>query len=394
MHDHATCCAAASRAGKALPAFATLALALAPALASAADTCPIPIDDVKAAIEAFSSKVASEDSGTGKDFSSAMSSHADKYFARWDDLNKAAGDATKFVTKGYDLAKFTGALPEDKVQTAMPPTVTLTMANAMDLAEAAADEDSTKLDLAELRCDQNTEDAALGAALGQVDSKTVDKFKSAKKTACRIVHFAADLQEKKKQLDRIRTEGYPLFHISKSDKKDFAGHTRTIQLRADLRMYPEYPGDAKDQKFLLGDMESINLSYNSYFKWSDDKWTPLNIYQYLKSESDEKDEVCYPKIKLSSSVQAATCVRVADISETQIKLKVRGKFWYQGENHAVSLGDRTIPAPFGYLADVSDMKEKKMQDLKDKLVRHLASIMGEHSKMLGKAQQWKDACGG
>ena len=118
MHDHATCRAAASRAGKALPAFATLALALAPALASAADTCPIPIDDVKAAIEAFSSKVASEDSGTGKDFSSAMSSHADKYFARWDDLNKAAGDATKFVTKGYDLAKFTGALPEDKVQTA------------------------------------------------------------------------------------------------------------------------------------------------------------------------------------------------------------------------------------------------------------------------------------
>lgn len=383
------------RAGRALPAVATLALALAPAMASAADSCPIPIDDVKAAVESFASKVGSEDSGASKDFSSATSStYANNYFANWDSLNKAASDATKYVTKGYDLAKYTGALPEDTWQKAMPPTVTLSMKNAMDLAEAAADEDNTKLDLAELRCDQNTEDAALGAALDQIDSKTVDKFKAAKKTACRLVHFAADLQEKKRQLDKIRTNGYPLFHISKKDKKDFAGHTRTIQLRADLRMYPEYPGDAKDQKFLLGDLESINLSYNSYFKWSDDNWTPLNIIQYLKSESDEKDEVCYPKLKLSSSVQAATCVRVSNISTESIKLKVRGKFWYKGENHAVNLGEYTIPAPFGYLADVSDMKEKKMQDLKSKAVKRVSSLLGDYGDMIEKAHQWKESCSG
>ena len=221
----------------------------------------------------------------------------------------------------------------------------------------------------------------------------MDKFKKGKKTACKLVHFAADLQDKKQQLDKIRTEGYPLFHLKAKDKKDFAGKERTIQIRADLRLYPEYPGDAADQQFLFGDIKGLRLSYNSYFKWSDNDWEPLNIYQYLVSESDEKDEVCYPKIKLSSSVKVATCVRIANISSSSVTLKVRGKYWYNDDSGAVSLGDQTIPAPFGYLQDVSNMKDKKMADLQAKLAKRLSSALGEYGGMVEKAQEWKEACG-
>jgi hypothetical protein len=382
------------RTRKLLPAAIALAIGLVPTAGLAAESCPIPIDDVKAAIEGFASKASSEESNVEKDFKSVTGSDYTKfYFDHFTKVNGSGDDTTRFITKAYDLTKFSGALPEGTLQTKMPPSVSISMSNAMELAEAAADEDNTKLDLAELRCDQNTEDAALSAALDQLGSDTVSKFKAGKKTACKLVHFAADLQDKKAQLDKIRTEGYPLFHIKKKDKKNFAGKERTIQLRADLRLYPEYPGDAEDQKFLFGDIKGLRLSYNSYFKWSDNNWEPLNIYQYLVSESDEKDEVCYPQIKLSSSVKVATCVRIANIDSSSVTLKVRGKYWYNGDSGAVSLGDRTIPAPFGYLQDVSNMKDKKMEDLKDKLVGRLASTMGKYGDMVEKAQEWKQACG-
>ena len=380
-------------ARKGLPAAIALAIGLAPSMAIAADSCPIPVDDVKAAIEAFASKASSEESNVEKDFKSVTGSDYTKfYFDHFINVNGTGDDTTKFITKAYDLTKFAGALPENTLQTKMPPSVSISMSNAMELAEAAADEDNTKLDLAELRCNQNTEDAALSAALDQLGSSTVDKFRKAKKTACKLVHFAADLQDKKRQLDKIRTEGYPLFHIHKKDKKNFAGKERTIQLRADLRLYPVYP-EADDNPVKFGDIRGLRLSYNSYFKWSDNNWEPLNIYQYLVSESDEKDEVCFPKIKLSSSVKVATCVRISEISSSSIKLKVRGKYWYNGDSSAVSLGDRTIPAPFGYLQDVSNMKDKKMEDLKEKLVGRLASTMGKYGDMIEKAQEWKEACG-
>lgn len=380
-------------ARKGLPAAIALAIGLAPSMAIAADSCPIPVDDVKAAIEAFASKASSEESNVEKDFKSVTGSDYTKfYFDHFINVNGTGDDTTKFITKAYDLAKFTGALPEGTVQSKMPPSVSISMSNAMELAEAAADEDNTKLDLAELRCNQNTEDAALSAALDQLGSSTVDKFRKAKKTACKLVHFAADLQDKKRQLDKIRTEGYPLFHLKAKDKKGFNGKERTIQLRADLRLYPEYPG-AEDNPVKFGDIRGLRLSYNSYFKWSDNNWEPLNIYQYLVSESDEKDEVCFPKIKLSSSVKVATCVRISEISSSSIKLKVRGKYWYNSDSSAVSLGEHKIPAPFGYLQDVSNMKDKKMEDLKDKLVGRLASTMGKYGDMIEKAQEWKEACG-
>ena len=385
---------AGNRARRAMPAVVLLAMSLAPAMASADESCPIPIDDVKAAIESFASKASSEDSGAKGDFKSTTGTdYANFYWDHFTNVNGSGDDTTKFVTKAYDLAKFSGALPEGQVQTSMPPSVSISMGNAMELAEAAADDANTKLDLAELRCDQNTEDAALAAALDQLDSGTVDKFRKAKKTACKLVHFAADLQDKKEQLDEIRTEGYPLFHLKAKNKVKFGDKERTIQIRADLRLYPEYPGSAADQKFLFGQIEGLNLSYNSYFKWSDDNWEPLNLYQYLISDTHGDEEICYPKIKLSSSVKVATCVQVKDITSSSIKLRVRGKYWYNSDSGTVNLGDQTIPAPFGYLQDVSNMKDQKMEDLQAKLVKRLSSAMGQYGGMVEKAQDWKEACG-
>jgi len=382
------------RACRIIPAVA-LALGLAPTVGNSAESCPVSLDDVKAKIAAFSSRTDSEGSGVQKDFESATSrDYVKKFYDRFEQLNKSAKDATQLVNTAYNIAGHSNApLPEGKIQT-MPPTVKLTMSNAMELAQTAANEDGTKVDIAQLRCNQNTEDAALAAALDKLDNNTVSKFKSAKTKACKVVHIVADLQDKKQKLALINTNGYPLFHLHAKDKKSFGGKTRTIQLRADLRLYPNFPIDGyRDQPFLKGSFEGMDLSYNSYFKWSDNNWSKLNVYQYFIGDT-EKDELCYPKIKLTSSVKVATCVRVKDKDPnlSWIKVAVRAKYWYNGGSSAVSLGDRTIPAPFGYLADLSDMKEKKMQDFKSKAVKRVSSVLGEYGDMIKKAQEWKEKC--
>jgi len=387
-------------------AAAVLVAGLAPGLGIAAsNTCSAQLDDIKASLQGFSSNIDAANSAVHKDFDSATSKdYAKAYLDALDKLNAAASDASKLVNTTYNLSGHTSPLAEGKVNTAINATK-LTMSNAVTLAQAALDEDNTKLDLADLRCSQNTEDAAMAYALDAMGGDAAGKYKKTKVTACKIVQVLADLQDKKQKLDAIRKDGYPLFHLSAKDKKKFAGKQRTIQLRADLRLYPVYPDNVqlenakditpKDQTLLLGKLESIDLSYNSYYKWSDDNWHKLNLYQYLIGDtlaSDKDDYICYPKLKLTSKVKVATCVKVKDISTDHIKIAVAAKYWYDGDSGVVKIGDQTIPAPFGYLADVSDMKEKKMQDLKSKVADKVLDMLSKHSDVAKKAQDFKAKC--
>ncbi len=375
-----------------------LSLALAPS-ATAADSCTSQLNDVKTRVVNLTKQIGSTSAAVGSDFQAATSQeYAKKYFDAFQALNKSASDASKLVNTSYKLAGYTAPMKEGHIQKAMPPKVTTTMSNAQELAQAALDEENSKLDIAEIRCDQSTEEAALAAALDKMDSGTVSKFKTAKKAACRVVHVLADLQDKRQKLNDIRENGYPLFFLHAKDKKKFGDKERTIQIKADLRLFPIYPDkamgvDGKDQPILLGKLEGIDLSYNSYFKWSDDSWTKLNLYQYFIGDT-QKEEVCLPQIKLTNSVKVATCVKVGEVKTDSITVTVRGKYWYNGDSGTVSLGTQTIPAPFGYLAAVSDMKEEKMQKLKSKVADRVVSLLGPYGETVKKAQEWKETCGG
>lgn len=374
-----------------------IAVGVAPGMA-AANTCSAIADDVLSRLEKLADSAGKTEKTVKDDHAKTTSSDYSKdYFKKFEDLNKNAKEASQLVNKAFDIAGYTKPLSLGKWQDKMPPEVTITMNNAVELAQAALDEEKTKLDVAELRCGQNTEDAALGAYLDQASDSLVSQYKTTKKSACKIVHILADLQDKREKLNDFRKNGYPLFFLHVSDKKGFAGKERTVQLKVDLRMYPEYPSKPVNstklngQPILLGTLEGIDLSYNSWFKFSDNNWTSLNLFQYIVDDTDQ-GEVCPTKIKVSGSVQAKLCVSVEDIEVDKIRVKVRGKFNYNNDWKAVSLGTHTIPAPFGYLADLSDMKEKKMQDLKKRLTDRLASLLGEHAEIIRKAQEWKEAC--
>jgi hypothetical protein len=376
---------------------ATLALVLAcslsPGLVLAA-SCEAQLEDIKGRLGNFSKKVDDAEKTTKDEHSKTTSSNYSKnYFKTFEDLNKNAKEAHQLVNTAYELTGFTKPLAEGEIQKKLPPKVTHTMGNAVELSQAAMKEENSKLDLALLRCNQSTEDTALSAYLNHVGGGAVSNYKSTKKTACKLVHVLADLQDKRQKLNDFRQNGYPLFFLHAKEKRSFNGLTRTIQLKADLRMYPQYPAKPVNstklngQPILLGQLESIDLSYNSYFKWSDNKWTDLNLFQYLVSDTN-KGEVCPTTIKITSSVRVRLCVSVEDIKNDKIKLQVRARYNYNDNWSAVSLGTHTIPAPFGYLADISDMKEKKMEDLKSKLANRVISLMGDYGEMIEKAQQW------
>jgi len=366
-------------------------------MTQAAD-CSALLEDVSKKFTAFQGAVDGDSKGAQDDYVAASSkSYAQTVFDNFDALNSKAAKASELVGQGYDLSKQIGLMSEGQIQKSLPPVVTVTMANAVALSQAAADAENTKIDLAQLRCDQNTEDAALGSWLNGQSSSVQNTYSSTKRSTCKMVHLLSELQDARNKLDDIRKNGYPIFYLAAKEKKTFAGsYKRTIQFKVDLRMYPVYPDgngvNGDDQEFLLGDIEGIRLSYNSYFKWSDDPWTTLNLYQAFVSDSRQDDYRCLPpKIKVGGA-EVELCVKVDAASSSKITVHSKAKFRYKGDTKTIGLGSTDVPAPFGYLSKVSDMKEKKMQQLQQKFVNRLANVMGVHSELLDKAKQWANVC--
>jgi hypothetical protein len=198
----------------------------------------------------------------------------------------------------------------------------------------------------------------------------------------------------------LRENGYPLFHLHVKKKKDLGGKERTVQFKVDLRVYPEYPDDAgvtfhvgdADQTFLLGQAEGMKLSYNTYFKWSDKNWTGINLYQYLVD--DPQDDVCVDLIKLTDNAKAALCVTIKDFNSDKntITLGTSADFKYNSSRKNVNLASATVKLPFDYLAQVSDMKEEVMEDLKKDLIDELVDVAAEQVDLDALAEAWSDDC--
>ncbi|WP_372501737.1 hypothetical protein P7L66_26465 [Tistrella mobilis] len=91
-------------------------------------------------------------------------------------------------------------------------------------------------------------------------------------------------------------------------------------------------------------------------------------------------------------MEATLCVKVEAASADKLKVGAKAKFKYKGDTKEVGFGTQTIPAPFGYLADLSDMKEKKMQDLQSKVVHRVASLFDAYDAVSEKAEAWQKSC--
>lgn len=372
-----------------------------------ANSCNADKDDLKAAVSAIKDAVSNADKNMKSAYKSATStSYSDAYFDNQDEINEKAEYAYELVSEYYDIGENMKQLAEGEMQKKLPPVVTNTMSvvtntmsNAVELAQAAMDEENSKLDIAQVRCSQDLSNTALTKSIKDAGgADMLSNFYDYQKKACKAVQVLADLQRKYEQLQEFRENGYPLFYLHQKDKKDFNGKERTVQFKVDLRMYPEYPDsemgvNGEDQKLLLGQIEGIRLSYNTYFKWSDNNWRTINLYQFLMDDEDN-GMVCVDMIKISDKAKAALCAEIQNIDtkKEELKLATAAKFKFNDKKRTVDLPTVVIPMPFGYLADVSDMKDKAMQNVKSEIAEQLEEVIKEFVDASEVANAVQESC--
>lgn len=298
-------------------------------------------------------------SDVSKEFKSATSSSYSKnYFKELSDTNISAKDAADMAFSAYDLASNAGILDLDTIQQEVS-MVKQTMKYAEDLIKVKED-GGDALDVAALRCSQGDEDSLADLIAANLDSYHVKTYQAAKKELCTVVLVLADLRYKREQYEALKEDGYPLFYKHKKDKKNFSGYERTVQYKVDLRFYPG------DQDILHGDFEHGNFEFIHAFKWSDNDWGDNNLKEAFADDSKD-DLICLPFIKISNNAEADLCFQVKSITSSEVKVYTKAKFKYKDDKKSIEIGTVTVPAPFGYLADLSDMKEDKMQDLESKI---------------------------
>ena len=325
----------------------------------------------KRALKHYRKKTKKLMADVAKNFKSATSSgYVKDYLKEMSEENVSAKDAAYLTIKAYNLAGNAGLFDYDNLQDEVS-AIKLTMENAEDLAET--NEDGDALDIATLRCSQNTEDAALGMLSYHLDDAYVASYKAAKKELCSVVMILADLRYKRQQYEAIKENGYQIFNYHKKDKKTFTDswggkYERTVQYKVDLRFYPG------DQDVLHGDFEHGNFEFIHAFKWSDNDWGGNNLKEAFADDSKD-DLICLPFIKISNNADADLCFQVTSITNSEIKVYTKAKFKFKGDKKSIEIGTLTVPAPFGYLADVSDMKEDKMQDLEEKIQDLLSDFL-------------------
>lgn len=300
--------------------------------------------------------------------------YTNTYFQALSDNNGTAVDAADFKLLSYQLDKQAKALPLGQVQKTAS-AVMLSMANAEELAEAAS-----LYDAAKIRCSQTIPQQWRDAVAEQMGTDAYNDLQTARNSVCRAVLVIADIQAKIEQYNAIAEDGYPLFYLHKKNKVKFKDgineYKRTIQYWLDLRV--TLPTSSE---LLKGDVSQLELTHKSQYKYSSKDPSSIDILKMLANNNGKKDGLCFPVLKIPGS-KASLCANVKSISTSSITLHTKARFDAYGQTKDVSLGNVTVPAPFGYLADLQDMKNKKVDDMKAKMIKKIEAKLPYQGKAL------------
>ena len=306
------------------------------------------------------------------------SSYAEEYIESLDKLNEKVSDPAKFVFETYPLDNYKKDLDLGAVQKQVN-AVKVSMMNAEELAMSAGD---NKLDLAELRCSQTVPEAWKEALEAELGSDVLGQWQSAHDDLCKVILVIADLEQKLQHYNELAKQGYPLFYKHKKDKKTFADvYKRTLQYWADVRI--EFP---ETNELLKGDVSGLQLKHKIKYKYSNKKESDFDILKMLISQGGQKDGICFPLFEVPGA-KAYLCARVESSSSSKIKLHTKAMFKAYGEKHSAAIGTVSIPAPFGYLADLQDIKNAKVMEMKNNLIDRAANVLPHQGKALDAMQQ-------
>ena len=238
------------------------------------------------------------------------------------------------------------------------------------------------LDVANLRCSEQVPSAIatlIGTVVGLEGQFNTDEFEEKRATVCQAIQKIYNLKYKLQQLEEIREDGYSLLY--KYDKKRIKkkGRTRHVQHSIDLRYYPDI-----QESYNTGDISpEFSLdNENSYFKWSDND--PVYLADILNSSNtqDEGDAACSDNkpywFKLANRLKFR--LKMSSVTESNVTLTACLRVSWRG-NHNRELATVTIPAPFGYLDDLTEMKDAAVQNAMNSLQNQISDMLGINDKL-------------
>jgi len=294
----------------------------------------------------------------------------DKFFIS---ILKAYNQRSNEIEKLTKAVKFTQTLYELNPDELKKNTI----AKKDDFVESLNDIETAEdlLNAVHFRCSVKLSDDPVVQMLTKVSGGDfLQNYEEKKAVVCDGVHKLYQLKVKLEQLQKIREDGVSLMYKHTSTKKSFPGdRKRTIQFSLDLRYYPDvqqnYQNGTIDPTFSID-------NERSWFKWSDEN--KIYIADMIEAAQDSGGDVCEDSkplwFKLSSRISAK--IKIADANEESIDIAACAKFKGFDSTKTITFPTVTIPAPFGYMAEVTEMKDEAMQDLTKNLQSALLDLLG------------------
>jgi hypothetical protein len=260
-----------------------------------------------------------------------------------------AGKAVQLATKIYDIS-----VKVDKAKG----TIAQAKEKVIDFKNADA---IAKINM---RCDSPLTVMKAAAAKLQID---ISKFLHTRQKVCQLAVYAAKLQQMYDHYQEIKTDGLQLVDKYKKEKKSFPmGKHRTFQSWVDVR----YMVDTK------------TIQYGAWFQFSDENKMQLIPPPNLGLNSnDAKKGICIPFVR-----HAKFCFKVKSATPTSATIDLWCKVHAYGEDKDIGFGAVVIPAPFGYLDQLTQMKEKAKQNAVDEVKKRLVNLINIDAETQQKIQ--------
>jgi hypothetical protein len=215
----------------------------------------------------------------------------------------------------------------------------------------------------EMRCDSKL--TYLKSAANKI-GYNLNNYLSARKKICSIVPYVARAQQAYETYKSIQKNGLPLIQKHHKKKHNFpAGRKRTTNLWIDVRYMPN----------------EKKIQYAVDFKWSDDKVVQI-IPPPMASNDEGKKGICIP---INSF--AKFCFKVVSATSSQAKIDLWATVDRYNKTKTLSFGKVTVPAPFGYLEQLEQFKEKKKQEAVEKMKTKLVKLAGIDKETQSKIQK-------
>lgn len=212
-----------------------------------------------------------------------------------------------------------------------------------------------------------------------VSPQAAASYASSRNVMCQAVQVAAQLVYRYNQYQSVKANGITLKSFEKTEKFSFPNNReRHASFRGVFKWYPDVQDTATN-----GFSAEDRLSWTSDFKWSDDAWRNINVVKKLR-ESMGGDErmICIPFADF-----ARGCFNIVDVSTSSVTIDTYVKFHVLSRDKTISLGPLKLPAPFGYLDQLAQMKDKAKQDLMNNVMAQLSGMLNLDQQTVAQLQK-------